>query len=268
MSAPPPRSLTDFGALLRTCRKARALTQQDLADATGISKSYLCNIETGHVPGPPSPAKLRKIETALQLEPETLAAPADWLRTPESVRQQLRALPRRADGAIDLDVLLARPDRPAPRGKSSARNPGTIHPVPVINRVAAGPAAEHTDLHYPVNIADAYVPAPPPTGDPEAAAAWKSAFAARVTGDSMAPTYREGDLVVVAPLPWRDGEDCLVRLGPEENFATTLKRICRLSDNQRVELVPLNPAHTRRVVNLEQISGIYPVIYKITPVRR
>lgn len=39
--------IRSFGALVRDCRRARKLTQGDLAAAAGVSKSTIANIETG-----------------------------------------------------------------------------------------------------------------------------------------------------------------------------------------------------------------------------
>jgi hypothetical protein len=71
-------------------------------------------------------------------------------------------------------------------------------------------------LDYPLNVADEYV-ACPELEDAQA-------FAARVVGDSMGPTYREGDVVVFSPAAAvTDGCDCFVRLEPDHE--TTFKRV-------------------------------------------
>ena len=42
-----PLSLTDFGARVREAREARAWSQQDLADATGLTKKQIWDLENG-----------------------------------------------------------------------------------------------------------------------------------------------------------------------------------------------------------------------------
>jgi transcriptional regulator with XRE-family HTH domain len=299
-------SLGAFGAALRKRREALGLSLEALAKLTGISKPYLANIETARTPGPPAEAKLRVLEKALAIGETDLVMAADWLRTPASVRALLgnlesaaaraaKLIPRRADGAIDLDALVKRTEKNSAttasalgetRGDhapSSSAIPSSLplRIAPIINRVAAGGAVEHGDLDYPAGVADAYVPIPAELHDAEQTAksapqhdeqaAWKNAFACKVQGSSMEPLYKDGDLVVVAALEARDGEDCLVRLGEADNFATTLKRIYFLPDHSgqavAIRLVPRNPAFSERVVMLAEVSGLYPVIYKMSTIR-
>jgi repressor LexA len=100
----------------------------------------------------------------------------------------------------------------------------------------------------------------------------ETAFALRVLGDSMAPQYREGEILIVGPGEPRDGDDCVVRLGELEHFATTFKRIYFVHEGPEssgsptaVRLLPLNPAHRERVVALDRVTGIYPLLYRLVP---
>ena len=239
-----PESLAAFGDWFRRQRKSLGITLDELMAKTGISKPYLSNIETGRIPGAASEEKLRRIARALGLSEDDAVAAGDWLRTPESVRRLVaqamtRPLPRRNDGAIDLDAAVRR-DKIENGGEEFP-----VRPVPLINRVAAGHAAEHGDLDYPRGVADQYVPVP---DLPEAPV--KSAFGVKVIGDSMTPEYAEGEILIVGPAgdgdaAVQDGDDCVVRLGEAENFATTFKRIYFVRDTKGVvtgvRLVPLNP---------------------------
>lgn len=277
---PRQATLHDFGAALRRRREQLRLTLDALAAATGISKPYLSNIETARAPGPPSEEKLDKLAAALGLQPASLQAAADWLRTPGSVRALLGQLEagatvaRRPDGTVDLDAAVNQkptsPSSPQPAGPVAGAL--SLRGIPIINKVAAGRAGEFGDLDYPVNIADDYLPAPDlPPGAGGPSAMLPGTFAVRVSGDSMTPDYQDGDLVVVTPEDPKDGDDCLVRLGARENFATTLKRIFFEKDGDtivRLRLVPLNPAHATWKVNAEEVTGLYPVLYKVTPMRR
>ena len=281
-----PTDLRHFGSDLRRARRAATadgLTLDQVAAATGISKPYLSNIETGRTPGPPSEEKLRLLARALRLPAADLLAAADWLRTPTSIRKAILGaeLPRRADGAIDLDRLMASGRNAdiavssSPEAADLKHNPSTngdllpLKQVPLINRVAAGKAGEFGDLSYPAGVADAYVAAPDLPETPTGAL-----FAVRVVGDSMLPEYHEGEILVVGPAregELRDGDDCVVRLGELENFATTFKRVFYIKDAAgaatAARLLPLNPAHHERMVKLEDVTGIYPLVYRLVPGR-
>ncbi|MGN6368194.1 MAG: helix-turn-helix domain-containing protein [Phycisphaerae bacterium] len=268
-----PDSLEALGAAIRNQREHLGLTLDQLAAKTAISKPYLSNIETARAPGPPSEEKLRKIAHALNIDEQTLLAAGDWLRTPDSVRRLILhsdATPRRPDGTRNLDAAFP----PSPPGMARNKNasapaPGAPLPlrdIPLLNRVAAGGPREHGDLNYPAGIADDYIPVPDlPT------APVKSAFALRISGDSMAPDYTEGEIIIVGPGDATDGDDCVVRLAESENFATTFKRLFfeRNTDNDitAIHLVPLNPAHRERRLAPEEITGIYPLMYRLTPAK-
>lgn len=126
--------------------------------------------------------------------------------------------------------------------------------VPVINKVAAGYPREFTDLGYPARVADAYVRCPD-LCDPDA-------FAARVCGDSMAPSYLEGDVVIFSPArSVVNGADCFVRLEPDHE--TTFKRVFFERGPQNEELIrlqPLNASYPPRVLPREQVAGLYAAV--------
>ena len=149
-----------------------------------------------------------------------------------------------------------------------------LRSVPLINRVAAGQPAEYTDLDYPAGVADNYIHAP---DLPEAPMA--SAFALRIAGDSMAPDYVEGEIIVLGPPTdihgqgvVNDGDDCVVRLADQANFATTFKRVFFARNDAGevtgLRLAPINLKHAERTVAIEQVTGIYPLLYRLVPARR
>lgn len=283
------QTLQQFGQAVRKWREQAGLTLDQLAVKTGISKPYLSNIENAKAPGPPREEKLKRLEEALNVPAGSLIAAAEYLRTPLAVRKMLDAardavdgVPRRRDGALDLDAILkSRPPESAPAVTPQVANrPASrsgLSAVPLINKVPAGIAAEYTDLGYPAGVADGYVPAPDAPPDPVTNLP-AGQFAVRVTGDSMAPIYTEGDIVVAAMLAPRHGEDCVIRLGELQGFGETLKRVFFVPTPEpgredgtgatHVRLVPLNPRHPERLVDLAEITGMFPVLWKMTPVRK
>ena len=288
-------TLAELGQRIRSRRQEMDMTLDDLAVATGISKPYLSNIETARLVGPPSSDKLGQIEKALAIPSGELIRHADWLRTPESIRllmpqNAVAALPRHDSGAVDLDRLLGghgsarsieKPGTSAVniRATGEHRFPPLVH-IPLINRVAAGSPTEFTDLDYPVGIADAYIPAPMPDAQPdqpeESPKPEAGMFALRVEGDSMSPQYLPGDIIVLSSMDTpTDGDDCLIRLDEQGNFATTFKRIYFVdaqgnpaSNASHVQLCPLNARHAKRIVARENITSLYPAVWKITPTPR
>jgi len=123
--------------------------------------------------------------------------------------------------------------------------------VPLINKVPAGKPAGFTDLGYPARIADEYVRSPN-LSDPDA-------FAAKVVGDSMEPSFHEGDIVVFSPArEVSDGMDCFVRFENEDE--STFKRVYFQKDEAGQEMIrvqPINNRYPAMVVPREEIAGLY-----------
>jgi len=84
------------------------------------------------------------------------------------------------------------------------------------------------------------------------------AFALEVQGDSMAPLYRDGDVLIVSPsASVRKGDRVVVRLSVGEVLAKELKR----RTARTIELASLNPDHPDRVVNVAEIAWIGRVMW-------
>jgi transcriptional regulator with XRE-family HTH domain len=84
--------MESLGTKIRKRRKRLALTLDDLATQTHISKPYLSLIETGRVANPPGDEKLRRLEHFLQFQRGELLAQAHLQKTPEDVRAVLSRL--------------------------------------------------------------------------------------------------------------------------------------------------------------------------------
>lgn len=270
------RSLTAFGAMLRDRRMRLGLSLRETAERARCTKGYLSLLERGKR-GLPAPKLLSRLELAMEMVPGTLAAAAAMETTPKRVRdeleerreqaeagRQLAALLRGAgpgglDRAFESGALARLVDRISPADEESGEGErvGALLPraVPLINLVPAGQAAEFTDLGYPARVADSYVAAPE-LGDPDA-------FAARVTGDSMEPTYVEGDVVIFSPgREVKSGMDCFARL-IEPDSETTFKRVYfeRTGEGEEfIRLQPLNPRYRARVEPREKVAGLYPAV--------
>jgi phage repressor protein C with HTH and peptisase S24 domain len=86
----------------------------------------------------------------------------------------------------------------------------------------------------------------------------KPAYALEVSGDSMLPVYRDGDIVIVSPTaPARRGDRVVVRTVEGEVLAKELKR----RTARTIELKSLNPDHPDRVLQAHQISWIARILW-------
>lgn len=270
---------------IRHRRRELGLTLQQLADRADCTKGYLSSIENDRRPGTPSHALLQRLESALQLPPDTLTLAGGWQATPALVRQRVRTLEEQSRAARQLADLLKRQGvdtifksgelerlvsrlTPEPAPSSNEHSSGGMAwmgtlpmQVPVINRVAAGYPTEFTDLGYPARVADEYVSVPD--------VADADAFAARVCGDSMSPTYLQGDIVVFSPAASTpEGADCFVRF--ERNAETTFKRVYferSPGGDELIRLQPLNSAYPPRTVPREDVAALYAAVYVVRAVR-
>ncbi|GJE53584.1 MULTISPECIES: S24 family peptidase [Methylobacterium] len=84
------------------------------------------------------------------------------------------------------------------------------------------------------------------------------AFALEVQGDSMAPLYRDGDVLIVSPTASvRKGDRVVVRLSSGEVLAKELRR----RTARTVELASLNPEHEDRAVPVAEIAWMVRVMW-------
>lgn len=279
-----------MGVRIRRQRRRLGLTLDDLSKRTGISKPYLSLIENAQTPNPPSDEKLVRLETTLEFRSGELLTEAQLHRTPRDVKAMLTRLladrPEAATAVLEPPTGSAKPLRP-PKAKASPpaasetlsgisldalyvsgmlrqfveRAAGNVDPpvptnaVPVINRVSAGYPKDFTDLSYPKGVADAWVSCPD-VSDPDA-------FAARVSGDSMTPKYREGDIVIFSPRATvRNGDDAFVRF---EDGQTTFKRVYfETADGgaETIRLQPRNEKYEPKIVEPERLSGVWRAVFK------
>lgn len=100
-----------------------------------------------------------------------------------------------------------------------------------------------------------------PRGDGRDEGAFPSAsgdFALEVSGDSMLPLYRDGDIIVVSPAaPMRRGDRVVVRTWDGE----VLIRLLHRQTHKLLELHSLNPLYPPRVIEMKQIEGMGRIVW-------
>lgn len=84
------------------------------------------------------------------------------------------------------------------------------------------------------------------------------AYALEISGDSMAPLYRDGDIVIVSPAaPVRRGDRVVVKTLAGEIMAKELKRQTARS----IELRSINPDYPDRVIAREDVSWMARILW-------
>lgn len=85
-----------------------------------------------------------------------------------------------------------------------------------------------------------------------------NAYALEVSGDSMLPAYRDGDVLIVSPSEQlRRGDRVVVRTHEGEVTAKILHR----KTAKTVELHSLNPEHAPRTLNLGEVDWIARILW-------
>lgn len=97
-----------FGIYLRDLRRARRLTLREVEERSGVSNSYLSQVENGHI-RQPSPHVLQKLAEAYGVAYEHLMMRAGYIR-PDALPPAPPAEVREAPGAYE-----AAPDAPPAR---------------------------------------------------------------------------------------------------------------------------------------------------------
>ena len=122
--------------------------------------------------------------------------------------------------------------------------------IPLIGFAQAGSDGFFDDGGYPVGGGWDEVTLPE-IGD-------ANAYALEISGDSMEPVFRDGDMVVVSPAaPIRRGDRVVVRTLRGEVMTKQLAR----RSARRIELRSLNPAHPDYSFDLTEVAWIHRIVW-------
>jgi phage repressor protein C with HTH and peptisase S24 domain len=84
------------------------------------------------------------------------------------------------------------------------------------------------------------------------------AYALEISGDSMKPAYRDGDIIVVSPgTPIRRGDRVVVKTTAGEVMVKELKR----RTTRTLELQSLNPVHPDRTLDADNVAWIARIVW-------
>jgi phage repressor protein C with HTH and peptisase S24 domain len=122
--------------------------------------------------------------------------------------------------------------------------------IPLIGMAQAGGNGFFDDGGYPAGGGWDEVSIPE-VGDPHA-------YALEISGESMEPVFRDGDMVVVSPsAPIRRGDRVVVRTARGEAMAKQLVR----QSARRIELRSFNPEHPDYVFDLKEVAWMHRIIW-------
>jgi phage repressor protein C with HTH and peptisase S24 domain len=127
---------------------------------------------------------------------------------------------------------------------------GLARKVPLLGYAQAGAAGYFDDAGYPAGSGWDEIEVPS-VGDP-------NAYALKVTGDSMEPVYRKGDILIVEPdAAVKRGDRVVVKTAKGEVMA---KEVLRRS-GRKVELSSLNPRHADRSFAAKDIQWMARILW-------
>lgn len=171
-----------------------------------------------------------------------------WPST-ESIAKVLAATGESVEGFVGM----AR--RPGARAASreiplAGSVPKEAHAVPLLGMAEAGAGGFFDDGGFPAGHGWDEIAFP--------ALADEFAYALRVSGDSMLPLYRDGDVIIVSPAaPVRRGDRIVVRTSEGEVMAKTLLRKTAAG----LELGSFNAEHPPRKLKLGDVDWVARILW-------
>jgi phage repressor protein C with HTH and peptisase S24 domain len=128
--------------------------------------------------------------------------------------------------------------------------PRSVQSVPLLGFAQAGAGGFFTDGGFPVGKGWDEVGLPSVNDE--------HAYALEIAGDSMRPTYRDGDVIVVSPSAQiRKGDRVVVKTRDGEVMVKELKR----RTAKTLELQSLNPNHVDRVLAAPDVEWIARIVW-------
>jgi len=122
--------------------------------------------------------------------------------------------------------------------------------IPLIGFAQAGKGGFFDDSGFPVGASWDEIDVPGVTD--------QNAYALEITGDSMLPVYREGDLIIVSPnTSLRKGDRVVAKTRGGEVMAKILHR----QTAKTIELASFNPEHPAKTYEMNDIDWVARIIW-------
>ncbi len=126
----------------------------------------------------------------------------------------------------------------------------TVQSVPLLGFAEAGTGGYFDDGGFPVGKGWDEVGLPSVKDE--------HAYALKISGDSMRPAYRNGDVIVVSPsAPIRKSDRVVVKTTNGEVMVKELRR----RTQKVIELASINPSHKDRVLDTKDVEWIARIVW-------
>ena len=130
------------------------------------------------------------------------------------------------------------------------KNSAAMQAVPLIGFAQAGVGGFFDDGGFPVGKGWDEI-AFPAVGD-------EHAYALEISGDSMMPAYRDGDVIIVSPAaPIRRGDRVVVKTRKGEVMVKELKR----RTSKSIELQSINSEHPDRTLGVSDVVWVARIVW-------
>jgi phage repressor protein C with HTH and peptisase S24 domain len=126
----------------------------------------------------------------------------------------------------------------------------SLQSVPLLGLAQAGGGGHFDDSGFPAGRSWDEVALPQASDE--------HAYALEISGDSMKPAYRDGDIIVVSPgTPIRRGDRVVLKTSDGEVMVKELKR----RTTRTLELASLNPAQADRTLDADDVAWIARIVW-------
>ena len=126
----------------------------------------------------------------------------------------------------------------------------SLQSVPLLGFAQAGSGGYFDDSGFPAGKGWDEVALP--------SAIDEHAYALEISGDSMKPAYRDGDIIVVSPgTPIRRGDRVVLKTSGGEVMVKELKR----RTTRTLELASINPAQADRTLDADDVAWIARIVW-------
>lgn len=128
--------------------------------------------------------------------------------------------------------------------------PPKLRQIPLLGLAKAGKGGFFDDSGFPSGNGWDEIEVPGVT-DP-------NSYALEITGDSMLPVYREGDIIILSPsAAVRKGDRVVVRLNDGQVMAKVMQR----QTSKTLELASFNPNHATKNLDMKDVDWIARIMW-------